>query len=345
MSALSLATVMVLGMSGCGSSDSSSTTPTTPAVPVTTTDVTVERGPVYDANVTDAAGQVAQQKAGLNVYSFTQTPAYPITVNGGWIDLDGDKIKSVNDMALNTTMQSYSNTVTPMTTFIADGNQTVREERIQTLLNAMNADGTNLVTAEDLLKVASEAPQKVQMTINAVYAEMIQNPADINQNNILARINMYKNMNVDANMTSKASAMIYENQLLQDSSLNLSKFTPSELPVLPTIQVTPEMLVGKVFYNVNNDYRFGNTLYGKITFNADNTLAYHEVGFDSMGRIVGDSEFTDTMSYTLPNGIITIGSDMTLTLNSTTATTWNLTGNDGPSTWYLTKPAGFPDNL
>ncbi|MFA6137267.1 MAG: hypothetical protein WC667_04200 [Sulfurimonas sp.] len=357
MSALSLATVMVLGMSGCGSSDSSSstptttpTTPTTPVVPVTTTDVTVERGPVYDANVTDAAGQVAQQKAGLNVYSFTQTPTYPITVNGGWVDLDGDKIKSVNDMPLNITMQSYSNTITPVTTYIADGNQTVMDAKLQALLAIVNADGTNLITAEDLLKIASVAPQKVQMAINAVYAEMIQNPHGENQNNILGRINNFKNQNLDANMTSRASAMAYENQLLGDPMLHANKFTQSDLPVKPTVSITPDMLAGKIFYSIYNDYSFGNIINGKFTINADNTFTYHEVQLDSNGVLMADSEWTDTMSYGLSNGQLTImGSgdgDKVFTLNSVTASAWSLTDERGePNTWYLTKPAGFPSNL
>ena len=36
------------------------------------------------------AGKIAQQKAGENVYTFIGTPDYPITVTGGWIDVDGD---------------------------------------------------------------------------------------------------------------------------------------------------------------------------------------------------------------------------------------------------------------
>ncbi len=180
---------------------------------------------------------------------------------------------------------------------------------------------------------------------------MIQNPTDINPNNILARINMYQNLNVDENTSLKASAMIYENQLLHDSSLNLSKFAANELPALPTIEITPGMLSGKVFYSVYNDYEFGNINYGKIIFNADNTIAYHEVALNSNGALVNDSEFSETMGYGLSNGQITImttgdGDDKVFTLNSTTTSAWKLTDEKAePNTWYLTKPTGCPDNL
>lgn len=76
---LALATLLSLGVSGCGgSSDGAS-------AGVTGVDVTVERGKVYDANVTDSStpAQVASQKNGKNVYTFANAPTYPVVVTGG----------------------------------------------------------------------------------------------------------------------------------------------------------------------------------------------------------------------------------------------------------------------
>ena len=105
------------GSSSSSSSGTNSGGSTTPAL--SATDITVERGAVYGATVTDANGQVATQKTGTNVYTFATTPVYPITASGGIIDIDNNGIDE-GDIELTTVLTSYSNVVTPITTYLGN---------------------------------------------------------------------------------------------------------------------------------------------------------------------------------------------------------------------------------
>ena len=99
LSVLALSFLTAGFLVGCGgggsSSDGTSTNSGASGLSeesVTSTDVTVERGAVYNSVVTDANGQIAIQKDGQNVYTFAITPVYPITVTGGVVDVDGNGI-------------------------------------------------------------------------------------------------------------------------------------------------------------------------------------------------------------------------------------------------------------
>ena len=122
---LVLSTLTAAFLVGCGggggssSSSSGSTSGGTTTPALTSTDVTVERGAVYGATVTDANGQVAVQKAGTNIYVFATTPVYPITASGGIIDVDNNGIDE-GDIELTTVLTSYSNVVTPITTYLGN---------------------------------------------------------------------------------------------------------------------------------------------------------------------------------------------------------------------------------
>lgn len=184
--ALSLV-VGTLLLNGCSSSSSSDgNTDTPPAVP---TDVTVERGAVYDANVTDAKGQVAESNntnGYSNVYRFADTPTYPISVNGGWIDVDGDKNMTMEDIKLDFTMKSYSDVVTPITTYIADPKETKREEKLNELVKIIKKPDSNL-TINDLKKLPSKSLDNVIIMQNIIYKLIKENNNTVNsldKNNI-----------------------------------------------------------------------------------------------------------------------------------------------------------------
>ncbi len=173
---LALATALSLGVSACSSSDDAGVTPAS-----TATDVTVERGKVYDANVTDSStpAQVATQKSGKNIYTFAKAPTYPVVVNGGWIDVNDDGTMDAGDVKLDIEMKSYGTTVTPITTVMAtESNATKRDEMLQELADKLNATGTGSdtkVTTSDLLKVPSDAPTEVTVVSNATYKDMKEN--------------------------------------------------------------------------------------------------------------------------------------------------------------------------
>ena len=159
---LSLAVISVvgLGFSGCGSSSNDNS--------ASTTNVTVERGAVYDANVTDADGHIAIQQNNSNIYTFSTPPTYPITATNGWIDVDGDGNMTAGvDVELDLNLTSYSNVITPITTYIADSNETVRHQRILQLSQDMNC------SESDLLKAPSETNStNVLLAVNAIYKTM-----------------------------------------------------------------------------------------------------------------------------------------------------------------------------
>ena len=169
--------------------------------------VQVERGAVYDANVTDANGSVAIQVSDTNnTYVFESTPVFPITATGGWIDVDGDGNLTQEDVALDINMTSYSDNITPTTTYIADENETIREERLEELASETNT------TAEDLLEIPSEATKNSIMVLNAVYEKLIQknnsnSNAPIALQAILDRfLEIDNNTNLDENATSEEIA-------------------------------------------------------------------------------------------------------------------------------------------
>lgn len=166
---LALVSALGLGLSACGGGGGGSSAPST------ATDVTVERGKVFEATVVDSSSpvQTAVQKANQNVYTFASTPTYPIKVTGGWIDVNDDGTMDANDVVLDVELVSYSNVVTPITTYIASSDETIRNNKLAELVASINAASTTgTVTAADLLKVPSSAPLDTALLANAIYKEM-----------------------------------------------------------------------------------------------------------------------------------------------------------------------------
>ena len=90
---LSIGTLVgMMLLTGCGGGSSSDDTTAT-----TGYDVTVERGPVLHALVLDKTGRQAQE-IGEGRYRFTESPKYPVTAYGGFIDLTRDGTVSVGDI-------------------------------------------------------------------------------------------------------------------------------------------------------------------------------------------------------------------------------------------------------
>ncbi len=190
---LSLALIATLSFTGCGGGGSDAGT--TPATS-TATDITVERGKVYDATVTDSSTpvQTAIQRAGLNIYRFTSAPKYPIFATGGWIDVNGNGIKDSNDTHLDIILKSHSNIITPVTTYIDDENKTIREAKLTALRESLNAGGVGSdanLSDEDLLGVPSESSNlDFVLLTNAIYKDMKEHGGNLNNsddNSILSQ--------------------------------------------------------------------------------------------------------------------------------------------------------------
>lgn len=239
---ISLAVATTLSFSGCGSSDS--TNP--PAEEEVSNDVTVERGATYDANVTDANGQVGEQKNGQNIYTFATTPKFPITVKGGWIDVNGDGELDTNDTMLSTTMTSYSNNVTPITTYISDSNESTRNTKLQALANI-----TGVATTE-LKKVASKANTNAILTINALYQEMIdQNTTNVNINNVQTTLSVLQN---DVDLTGLTDPKLIAQKIEKKTMSNLlTKGKISALSMNDLDEIQKFKVFGIIWKNRKNE--------------------------------------------------------------------------------------------
>lgn len=179
--------IAILGLSACGGSSGDSSDEGKLAD--SATDVTVERGKVYGATVQDASNprQTAMQKTGQNIYTFASTPTYPISATGGWIDINDNGVQDIHDIPLDIVLQSYSDVITPITTYIADESKTRREQKLTALKERLNDVGVGLdemVTNEELLKVASQTNNlDVVLLMNAIYKEIKEQGGDLENSN------------------------------------------------------------------------------------------------------------------------------------------------------------------
>ncbi len=133
------------------------------------TSVTLERGKVYGATITDSLGAVAIRSHGSNVYIFNTPPSYPIKAIGGWIDVDNDLKMTSKDIILNIEMVSYTDIITPITTYISDDSTQIREEKLKSLSELTN------IPAEILQKLPSESNTETILLTNAIFKTMLEN--------------------------------------------------------------------------------------------------------------------------------------------------------------------------
>lgn len=110
---LSASAAAALLLIGCGSSDSNNTT-----------DITVERGPLLYATVTDAAGQQATMR-GFGVYRFAHAPEYPVKSYGGVIDVNRNNIIDEGDIIASAlTLKTAQGSAATVVTSLAQNAQT-----------------------------------------------------------------------------------------------------------------------------------------------------------------------------------------------------------------------------
>ena len=236
---LAVVSALGLGLTGCGSSDSdtSSTTPTAQVTDITKT-VTVERGKVYGATVTDSTeptNQTATQNEGKNTYTFEDEIVYPVKVEGGFIDVDGNGEYSEGDLELDMELVSYEDKVTAISTYISKdkaGEYIPSEAERQAKLDELVAelDDAN-ATAQELLKLPSEQIQKAQMATNAVYSKMAENNStDVDLGEVTTIVTGLQEM-VDSNsslqdLSASAMAMALEKAIIADPDMDKNTDNP-----------------------------------------------------------------------------------------------------------------------
>lgn len=144
--------------SGCGGGGDTS------SVPATTTDtpttITVQRGPILGAIVTDTVGNVAKE-VGNGDYTFKSTPIYPVVVSGGVIDIDRDGVISVGDVANDLNLSTTSGSVVTMATTLATNPKT--KSALDQIANSLN-----LTIADVFSKTPSES-KEIEAISNVLY--------------------------------------------------------------------------------------------------------------------------------------------------------------------------------
>lgn len=173
---LVLSTLTAALLVGCGSSSTSSDVDSG-----TTQSITVERGKVIGAKVVDSStpAQTGISTSNDNIYEFEDDVVYPIIVTGGFIDVDGNGVYSEGDTELgNLQMKSYSEVVTPITTYIASKLDALSEDkREEAMTQAYEELATSLgiEDIDDLKKVPSSMSNKTSLiAVNAIYKEILE---------------------------------------------------------------------------------------------------------------------------------------------------------------------------
>lgn len=152
--------------------------------------VTVERGNVYGATVTDALGDNAKQIPGTNKYKFNTDIVFPVKAIGGWIDVNNDGEKDLSDILLTLPLYSYSNNITPITTYLADSDPHKREENIKNTITMLKTVSDIELTEEQLLSLPSKVSAETIFLSNVIFENMVQSNMDSENNYILSTQNI-----------------------------------------------------------------------------------------------------------------------------------------------------------
>lgn len=109
------AAVAALILTGCNSSEESTT-------PATSTDITVERGPVLGALVLDDSGQRGVA-IGNGTYRFSEKVQYPVTVDGGYIDTNRNNRIDAGEARLAFELKITEGTAATLVSTVANNSQ------------------------------------------------------------------------------------------------------------------------------------------------------------------------------------------------------------------------------
>ncbi|MEA2029208.1 MAG: DUF2202 domain-containing protein [Campylobacterota bacterium] len=116
-------------------------------------DITVERGPVVGAYVSDSSGKRAYNISN-GTYRFNQMPSYPIYVYGGYIDVNRDGVINENDtkLTLNLSLNEQNQTKVTLLTTLAQ-NEELKYELMESY--GLSQEELYGLTPSESLEVAS----------------------------------------------------------------------------------------------------------------------------------------------------------------------------------------------
>ncbi len=172
--------VATLLLSGCGSDGTTTLTEAADQSRV----ITVERGPLLDANVTDEQGHVAVE-LGEGRYAFDHEPHYPITATGGYIDVDRNGKIDAGEVKNELQLSTHSGDVITMATTIAGSS-----ENLEILQSSFE------LTKEQIETQVPSHSQAIEAFSNTLYSYSIQNgytnPSQIPSDILQGLANTYK---------------------------------------------------------------------------------------------------------------------------------------------------------
>ncbi len=191
-------------LSGCGSASSDNGTAAAEAEAPAKV-VTVERGPLLDANVTDADGQRAVE-LGAGRYAFDQEPQYPITAKDGYIDVDRDGVIDPGEVRNTLELKAGSGDVVTVATTLA-----VDSEKAKVLQEKFD------ISTEEIETKTPSDSLAVEAFSNTLYAYSIENgyaaPSEISKEDLekladdyRARYDEYQHD--EGNVSSREEAMM-----------------------------------------------------------------------------------------------------------------------------------------
>lgn len=255
---------------GCGSSssttnalatntdESDTTSQTIASNPV---DITVERGPVIGAYVTDNSGKRAYS-LGEGKYRFNQAPSYPINVYGGYIDVNRDGMIDEQDTKLNVNLSLHEQNQTKVTlvTTLAQ-NEAMKNEM-------MNMYG---LRQEELYGMTPSQSLEVASISDEVYRYCLEN--NISLDNVDAatleglRSKIQAKLQYSQSLEGDITNIVTQNEMDLINELNVSlsvdevneaqvdinhssimEQDPSALvEAMPTVELTQEQIDGLVF--------------------------------------------------------------------------------------------------
>lgn len=212
---------------GCGGGSSSETTSS-----ITT--FTVERGAVLAAIVKDSSGQIATNSIGSNDYTFEKEVIYPITVSGGYIDVDSSGTRTSSDVDLDMNLSTYTGTeITLISTIIGEN----RESNLETLSQTFSLD------SEDLLALPSEN-KKTALLTNLIYKELETNDS-LNIGDVVTKIKnnelgikedfdgfdltLYENLSTEEFLAQTEADIINQINTEKEAKSSLPTYTGSDL--------------------------------------------------------------------------------------------------------------------
>lgn len=281
LSTLTAAFLVGCGGGGGSSTDSASTTDTTIVTPASTT-VLVTKGPLLMATAVDSSSPVKAgiQIDGTNKYAFTGDITYPITVTGGYVDVNDNGVVDVGDYEFTGKLTSYSTVVTPITTYLGDTSKDAGKAKLAALKTL-----AGITSDDDLL---TKDPSETNDDVLALVASIYQSYPSLMDNDNSNDANTEGNQDLTtkfADYKSVISQGTFEGETVKQKLIRVEQ----QLRNTSGVDTLTELDVNKMNFIKKN-------LVGKKLVNGDETYFFRENDV-----VLGDTtpDFTEILSYAL----------------------------------------------